>query len=768
MKKKSTSKSAFFNPRALIGFGLCLIGLLLALLAYTAYPGASLLAQKPSQQMAQQPAWQPHWQVVADSHHDLSPPLRELALLPVPPSRKHEGPENPRIPFNHAGTDRPDPVVQRKFLKPLGANIPSPILNFDGIAHNQTCDCRPPDTNGYVGATQYVQIVNESFQVYNKFNGAPILIMPMSIQSIWAGFGGACQTSGLGDPIVLYDKLADRWVITQFAFTPSQALINVPTHECIAISTTRGINSSTTFNRYDFDLSVFGNNYYDYPKLATWPDGYYMADNVFDSSGTTYLGTQPFAFDRTKMLCNLTATVISPGLVGSPRNMEDPIIPSDFDGTVLPPPGAPNSFVEFPDLAGNNLGTYRTWHYHVDFANPTNSTFTQFAAPTAACYTFLCPPMGDIPGVAYCVPQLGTTTTLEANGDRLMYRLAYRNFRTPSAPNESTVGNFSVSTGGMAGVAAPRWFELKNITSGLETINQEGTYGPDFTWRWMGSAAMDHLGDLAVGYSASSSSINPQIRYAGRLSTDPLGILAQGEAPLYAGMGSQTTAGRWGDYSAMTVDPVDDTTMWYTNEYYVTNSSNDWKTRIGNFRINPNQPLVNVSAKSELNHGSAGPFAIDLPLWAGAAGPGRGVECRNASGGGYTIVFNFTNPITAVGGVTSTCGTATAAIGTDNHQVLVSLSAGSCNVQYITVQLNNVWDGTNTISPAVTFGLLIGDTNGNGTVNSSDVAQTTSQSGMAACPPNFRTDVNVDGNINSSDVTLVKSNVGKTLPTLPP
>ena len=158
MRKKSSSKSAFFHPRALIGFGLCLIGLLLALLAYTAYPGASLLAQRPGpgRQTVQQPAWQPHWQVVSDSHHDLSPPLRNLALLPVPPSRDHEGPKNPRIPFNHAVKDRPDPVVQRHFLNSLTVNIPNPILNFDGqVFPAGGCDCAPPDDNGYAGLTQY-------------------------------------------------------------------------------------------------------------------------------------------------------------------------------------------------------------------------------------------------------------------------------------------------------------------------------------------------------------------------------------------------------------------------------------------------------------------------------------------------------------------------------------------------------------------------------------------------------------------------------------
>jgi hypothetical protein len=760
MKKKSGSKSAFFNPRALIGFGLCLIGLLLGLLAYTAYPGASLLAQKPSQQ------WQPKWQVIPDSHHDLSLPLREMALLPIPPSREHEGPENPRIGFNHAGTDRPDPVVQRSFLKPLGANIPSPILSFDGIPFpGVNCNCAPPDTNGYVGGTtqfaggnpvgQYVQIVNKGYQIFNKFTGAP-LGPAVAINSIWAGFGGVC-TGGFGDPIVLYDKLADRWLISQFAGS------GVPTDQCIAISQTR--DATGAYYRYDFHI---GSNFFDYPKIGSWPDAYYLSYNVFNSGGTAYLGTQPIAFDRTKMLAGLAATAITPGVIGNPANNEDPIIPSDFDGTVLPPPGAANAYVEIPDLIGNNAGKYSTWHFHVGVPFGTGMTFLlDPTSPTAAPYTCLC----GCESTRNCVPELGVTNGnfLDGLADRLMYRLAYRNFGTPSAPNESSVCNFSASSGG---VAAPRWFELKNVTNGPVTINQEGTYQPDSTWRWMGSVAMDHSGDLAVGYSASSPTIVPGVRYAGRLSTDPLGTLAQGESNAFAGAGSQTdTANRWGDYSGLTVDPVDDTTMWYTQEYYPTGVTTfNWRTRILNFRINAAQPLINVSAKSEVIHSAAGPFDIDLPLYAGATGPGRGVECRNASGGGYTIIFNFTNPVTSVGGVTSSCGTASVSIGaTDNHQVAVSavFPPNPCNEQYITVQLNNVSDGTNIINAPVTFGLLIGDTSGNGTVNSSDVAMTKAQSGSAANPSNFREDVNGDGIINSSDVAQVKSESGTSLPTPP-
>src|SRR5205814_1249039 len=169
-------------------------------------------------------------------------------------------------------------------------------------------------------------------------------------------------------------------------------------------------------------------------------------------------------------------------------------------------------------------------------------------------------------------------------GDRLMFRLAYRNF----GDHESVVGNYTVSAGG---VAAVRWFELRNVTAGPVTVYQESTYQPDSTWRWMGSAAMDGQGNLAIGFSASSSTINPQLRYAARLATDPLNTLAQGEAHLFDGFGSQSgTGNRWGDYSSLTVDPVDDSTFWFTSEYYSTTATFNWRTRIGSFKIASSAP----------------------------------------------------------------------------------------------------------------------------------------------------------------------------------
>ncbi|MEO6655957.1 MAG: hypothetical protein ABIO36_07710, partial [Pyrinomonadaceae bacterium] len=492
--------------------------------------------------------------------NDTSIPLREMKFEPyLGKEMDREANENPKIPHSQH-KNKPDEAIQDKtasLIQLLAPNIPGPSLTFDGIVFPGVgCNCAPPDTVGEVGQTQYVQMVNEGLQVFNKSTGASIF-GPVGIATIWSGFGGVCQTNGSGDPIVLYDQLANRWVITQFAGT------SVPTDECIAVSTTN--DASGSYYRYAFHL---GSNFFDYPHLAVWPDGYYMSDNVFNAAGTAFLGPQPFAFDRAKMLLGQPATFVSPGVTGGPN--ENSYLPSDLDGSTLPPAGSPATFVEVPFGS-----SYRVFHFHADFATPSNTTFSLFASPAAAGFTEICPTSRS------CVPQSGQTTTskLDAVGDRLMYRLATRFI----GGHESTVGNFTVSAGGVAGV---RWFELRNVTSGPVTVFQESTYQPDTTWRWMGSAGMDKDGNIAVGFSASSASIFPQIRYAGRLAGDPINTLAQGETTMFAGTGSQSgTGNRWGDYSSLTIDPVDDCTFWYTQEYYQTSGTFNWRTRVGSFKF---------------------------------------------------------------------------------------------------------------------------------------------------------------------------------------
>ena len=472
--------------------------------------------------------------------NDIAPPLRQIEITPPVFQLKVncDLKENPKTGIFHL--DAPDRAVQDKTASMLALqspNIPATTLNFEGIDFpGVVCNCAPPDPNGAVGLTQYVNEVNEGIQVFNKSTGVSQL-GPIAISSIWRGFGGVCEFNGDGDGIVLYDHFANRWVISQFAGT------SVPTDECIAVSTSPDATGS--YYRYGFHL---GTNYFDYPKLAVWPDAYYMSMNIFNSTGTTFLGPQPFALDRTNMLVGNPATFVSP--VGPLGGTTGPMLPADIDGPTLPASGAPETFLGFP-----TAGTYTVYHFHVDFNTPANSTWTTFATPVAAPFTQLCATGRN------CVPQLGVTTTvsgLDGIGDRFIHRAAYRNF----GAHESVVTTYAVcATGTCAagtgmGTAGVRWIELQNVTSGPVTVAQESTYQPDTTWRWLGSAAMDNGGDIAVGFSASSATINPQIRYAGRLATDPINTLAQGEATLFAGTGSQSSTGnRWGDYSAMSVDP---------------------------------------------------------------------------------------------------------------------------------------------------------------------------------------------------------------------
>ena len=606
MKKKSASESAFFNPRILLGFVLCSIAILLALVGLGLFSAGSLSAQAPNANQQSSGLT-----VGASYKNDISPPLRSMPRWKASDLKaEHEANENPKVPYRHH--DTPDPVIQKSHvstLNLLAPNVPATILNFNGIPFPGVgCNCAPPDPNGAVGATQYVQIVNEGFQVFDKATGSSLL-GPNSISSIWSGFGGACEIGGAGDPVVLYDHIANRWLISQFASLTGTAPI---TDECVAISTTA--DATGTYARYGFHLGL---NFFDYPKLSVWPDGYYMSMNVFDSTGTLYLGPQAFAFDRAKMLANLPATFVSPrGPLGS---TVDPFLPADLDGPTLPPAGAPATFVGFPGQGTNP--NYTTYHFHADFTTPANSTFTTFASPAAAGFTALCP------STRACVPQAGvaSNSNLDGIGDRLMFRLAYRKF----GDHESVVGNYTVSAGG---VAAVRWFELRNVTAGPVTVYQQSTYQPDTTWRWMGSAAMDGQGNLAIGFSASSSTINPQIRYAARLATDPINTLAQGEAHLFDGTGSQSgTSNRWGDYSALSVDPVDDSTFWYTNEYYSTTGSFNWRTRIGSFKIASGSPTPTPT-----------PTPTPAPNFSLSISPSTVTLTRNGGTANYTVTINPT------------------------------------------------------------------------------------------------------------------------------
>jgi subtilisin-like proprotein convertase family protein len=448
-----------------------------------------------------------------------------------------------------------DPVVQATLPPPL---TPSATRTFEGISNEDNFNVLgfrvvPPDTNGDVGPNDYVQTINLLFEVFTK-TGTPRL-GPITISSLFAGFGGPCETDD-GDPVVLYDPLADRWLLSQFSTA------GPPFHQCVALSQTGDPTGS--YFRYDFVMP--GDKFNDYPKFGVWPDAYYMTDIQFLSS---FAGGGVFAFDRTRMLAgDPTASYIYFDL-----ELLDPTIggmlPADLDGAP-PPDGTPNYFVYFvADEFGDPADGLRIFEFRPDFADPGSSTFTERTESPLATAAFdpnLCDFSTD------CVPQPRTRQGLDALSDRLMYRLQYRNFGS----HESLVVNHTVNVSG-GNRAAVRYYELRrSLPGGSFVVNEQATFAPDNKHRWMGSAAMDDDGNLAVGYSHSgkAGSAFPSIRYAARLATDPPNGLFQGEALMFAGTGSQTSAsGRWGDYSMLAVDPVDDCTFWFTSEFYTTDNT---------------------------------------------------------------------------------------------------------------------------------------------------------------------------------------------------
>jgi hypothetical protein len=530
--------------------------------------------------------------------NDVSPALRNMAPI-LPKARKpREIPLRPLPGRNRSKANDSPPVGRDPVLQawPGGPNMPAPILNFEGV--NNVDGVLPPDTEGDIGPGHYVQWVNVSFAIWaidRSSNTATRVYGPADGNTLWSGFGGICESNNDGDPIVLYDHLADRWLMSQ----PAWGFPN-NFHQCLAISQTG--DPTGAWYRYDFLISTTKMN--DYPKFGVWPDAYYLAVNQFDGSTDDWAGQGAIAFERDQMLAGLPAAMVYFDLFGVNPKFGG-MLPSDLDG---PPPlaGTPNYFVEMDDNAwGWSTDRLSIWEFHVNWSNPAGSTFGRLGLPnvvldTRPFDTNLCSYGKD------CIPQpdVSTEAYLDAISDRLMYRLQYRNFGT----YRTLVVNHTVDVDGTdhAGI---RWYELRDKGSGW-SIEQQGSYAPDRDHRWMGSIAMEGAGNMALGYSISSRTIYPSIRYAGRLAGDPAGTLPQAEETLMAGSGSQTASeSRWGDYSMMAVDPTDDCTFWYTQEYYATTSIVDWQTRIGSFKF-----PVCTSAPTGRLHGTVADAATGTPL----------------------------------------------------------------------------------------------------------------------------------------------------------
>lgn len=469
----------------------------------------------------------------------------------------------------------------------MAGSVPlaSPELSFEGIngAYNRTVlgySLVPPDTDGDVGLKHYVQAVNVMFQVYDKVTGAT-LTPPLKQSQLFASVDPDCPCAkeDKGDPIVLYDSIADRWFLTQFGWEGDDPV--PPFYQCVALSLTG--DATGAYYLYQFEMP--NEKFNDYGKFGVWPDAYYMSDNQFTgfdpdheegeslaNADDTWGGAGVFALDRAAMLAGATPTYVYFDLQDLDNNLGG-MLPSDLDGPP-PPSGTPNYYSCF-----TNTDALRLFEFHVDFQNPAQSTFTERLDSPLAVTLF-----HYLGAVKDPIPQPGTLQNLDGLADRLMFRLQYRNF----GDHETLIANHTVDADGR-GVAGVRYYEFRRgLPEGQFTVAQAGTFAPDQHCRWMGSAAMNKDGVLAVGYSVSSAELFPSIRYAARFPTDPPNALPQGEIEIAKGAGSQLDINRWGDYSNLSVDPADDTTFWYTQEYYqVSTRSRDWHTRVARFKIEP-------------------------------------------------------------------------------------------------------------------------------------------------------------------------------------
>lgn len=503
---------------------------------------------------------------------DVSPPLRDIPPLPVsrdpamiggmiidPPGTEGKPP---------LGRQTPDQAVQQNAPS---QEIPAPIVSFDAL--NNISGIAPPDPVGDIGPNHYLAMSNYSFAVYNR--SGSLVFGPAANNSLWAGLGGPCQNRNDGDPIVLYDQFADRWLLTQF--TAGSA----PFFNCVALSQT----SDPMGPWYRWQIAN-GSDFPDYPKYGVGSDAYFISTRDFQgSTGGPYIGLGAFALNRAQMIAGDPDPIIVSFFVerSVPENAGDGILPMDIDGSTLPPADSPHYFIGTMDDGGPyaaDQDAITVWEFDVDFEIPADSTFTLVHTVPIASYDTMFP-CG--PTDRNCIPQPNTANKVDHQGyrQRPLHRAAYRNFGT----YEALVANQSVEAAPeMSGI---RWWEIRNPGSS-PVIYQQGTYAPgveDGIHRWFGSVAMDSAGNVALGYSASSESVFPGIRYSGRLFTDLPGTMGQGEGVIVNGTGSQTGSQRWGDYSSMNVDPTDDCTFWYVNQYIPATSFNGWRLRVGAFRF---------------------------------------------------------------------------------------------------------------------------------------------------------------------------------------
>jgi len=476
------------------------------------------------------------------------------------------------------------------------------FANFEGLSNVDNFNLfgfrvNPPDPVGDVGPNHYVEMVNLAYAVYDKQGN--LLAGPFAIGDLWADFPVEDCTDPSGDPIVLYDQLVNRWILSQFTTRGAPYYYN-----CVAISKTP--DPTGEYYRYAFVTqpdTVEGTYYFpDYPKYGVWTNSYLMTTRDFGDAGG--YGISVYALEKAKMISgNPNARAAQFFLDSNAMALEligDGLLPADIDGRRRPLDGAPAPIFGSQDNDypyGATFDALNVWELKVLWnSKPVASLTLKAQLPVAAFDSNF--PCGPSRG---CLPQPGIANPDQwldvlSYRQRVTHRLAYRNFGT----HEAMVTNQSVEA--KPGIAGVRWYEVRRV-GGTYSVYQQGTYSPDNVNRWMGSAAMDRDGNIAIGYSVVDGvSVYPGIRYTGRLAGDALGQMTLAEATIIDGTGVQTTTNsRWGDYTSLNVDPVDDCTFWYVNEYYQVSglpvplpppplpppgTTAPWQTRIASFKLN--------------------------------------------------------------------------------------------------------------------------------------------------------------------------------------
>ena len=569
--------------------------------------------------------------------------------------------------------------------------MPLPTLSFDGISNRENNDAYgfaviPPDMNGDVGPNHFVQSVNLLTRIYDK-NGAP-LTPSFKLSDLFAVLNTPCSTTNFGNPITLYDPLADRWILSQYCTSAP------PFRQMIAVSQTA--DPTGAYFAYEFVMPNLRLN--DFPKLGVWTDGYYMSDDEF--IGNDYKGNGVFAFDKKKMLAgDRSASYVYFNLPSASSVRRGGYLPSDFDGLNAPPIDAPNTFITYTATEyGDANDALRLFDFHADFNNPNASTFIERSESPLIVAPFDPTSPPDRADIA----QPETSETLDAQSDRLMYRAAYRNFGV----SESIVVNQTVrvtptSENYRAGI---RVYELRK-QNGAFAVRENSTIGTNDVSRWIGSAAQDNQGNIAVGYSFAGETEKPSIKYSGKLASEPSGMF-RAEEFLVKGTGVQTGFGyRWGDYSQMTVDPTDDCTFWMTGEYYTAASQAEsgygWLTRIGKFKF----PECANAPRATIN-GTITNAANNQPI-ANATVTANAVYTRNTnvsgSYGNLTVVPNTYNLTVTANGFRSQTVTVTVV----NGQVLTRnfalepvaiLNQSGLNFTSESCSLNNAVEPSETVT----------------------------------------------------------------------